>query len=607
MKNEDNQNVGNSIPTDNLNTGGENTLNNNNNGNALAVENAKVESVINSEVIGVTNNENLNNLSGEETLPPKNNLNNTKNHKKLFIIIGIVLGVVILAIIVFFAYIKTYFTAEKYIDDKVNEITSFVDEIFMTSNYNTNNDTLMNGELSINSSAEDLAMLNNLNVNLEVGTSLTKEIIDINLGLANNESNYNANLYINNNRMYLDSKDLYSTPLYMDLEESPFANINIEEMNLENYKNSIVNFVKYLSLALKESEMSSSINGFNANYRYEINDNNKEAFANKINELIEQDKNMKDFLEVFGVTNTTVSADSLSNMEFVISVSIFSDDIKSFTFTIDNLVISLVETAKDKYDLKINDEVVLKVTVDGDNINLISNQVTSGFFDITFNTKDYTMEANFTFDSNVFSLKITNESNNVKKLVMKITSNGASVDMKIDMMVEKIDDNASKTSGSFVLSSNGEDISIDFTLNSQNGSNLVEEKDFLNAKDMNTLTATEESEISNNLMNIFEGIFPNTASDTQLQQFYLNAQIYVSTAGYTITPNKCITIDELDNESEFLGKFEGVDQGFRVSITNGRYMILNKFVSFGENIEETDIEVYDSSRFTEEYYTCGVS
>ena len=63
----------------------------------------------------------------------------------------------------------------------------------------------------------------------------------------------------------------------------------------------------------------------------------------------------------------------------------------------------------------------------------------------------------------------------------------------------------------------------------------------------------------------------------------------------------------MDNESEFLGKFEGVDQGFRVSITNGRYMILNKFVSFGENIEETDIEVYDSSRFTEEYYTCGVS
>ena len=98
---QDNQSVGNNMPTDNLNTGGVNTpkeLNDNNDGSVPAVENAassdlnsanealNSESVINSEVIGVTNNENenLNNLSGEESLPPENNLNNTKNRKKIF-------------------------------------------------------------------------------------------------------------------------------------------------------------------------------------------------------------------------------------------------------------------------------------------------------------------------------------------------------------------------------------------------------------------------------------------------------------------------------------------------------------------------------------------
>ena len=139
---QDNQSVGNNMPTDNLNTGGVNTpkeLNDNNDGSAPAVENAvnsdlnsanealNSESVINSEVIGVTNNENenLNNLSGEGLLPPENNLNNTKNRKKKFIIIGIVVGVIILAIIAFFVYIKIGFTAEKYIDDKVEEISNF--------------------------------------------------------------------------------------------------------------------------------------------------------------------------------------------------------------------------------------------------------------------------------------------------------------------------------------------------------------------------------------------------------------------------------------------------------------------------------------------------
>ena len=153
---QDNQSVGNNMPTDNLNTGGVNTpkeLNDNNDGSAPAVENAvnsdlnsanealNSESVINSEVIGVTNNENenLNNLSGEESLPPENNLNNTKNRKKKFIIIGIVVGVIILAIIAFFVYIKIGFTAEKYIDDKVEEISNFIDEIFMTNNYDANN------------------------------------------------------------------------------------------------------------------------------------------------------------------------------------------------------------------------------------------------------------------------------------------------------------------------------------------------------------------------------------------------------------------------------------------------------------------------------------
>ena len=637
MKNDvfsqDNQSVDNNMPTDNLNTGGVNApkeLNDNNVGSAPAVENVvngdlnsaneapNNELVMNREVIGVTNNENgnLNNLSGEESLPLENNLNNTgdasnKNRKKLFIIIGIVVGLIILVIIAFFVYIKMGFTAEKYIDDKVEEITAFVDEIFMTNNYNANNETLMNGELSINSSIEELATLNNLKVNFEVGTSLAKEIVDINFGLANNESDYIANLYIDNNRMYLDSADIYSTPLYMDLEESLFASINVEKMNLESYKNSIVNFVKYLGLALKESDMSSSISGLSAIYRYEINDSNKEAFAQKMNDLIEQDENMLDFLEMLGVIDATVSADSLSDMVFEVTVSIPSGDLKGFTLTIDDSVMSLEETVKDKYDFKIDDEVVLKVTVDGDNVNLVNADTNSGTFDITFNTKDYTMKTNFESEGNVISLEITNESDNVKKVVMVLTSNNetAVVDMKVDLTVETVSNNEIRTSGSFVVSSNGEDINLDFTLNSQNGTDLVTEKTFTNAKDMNTLTTAEENEISNNLMNVLESIAPEVTETIRAQQFLTTANYYVATALTNLdnSGNNCVTLADLGIDSA-IGKIEydSFGGGYSISITDGNYMILNRY-TYLEYISSDMIEEYDASRFTESYYTCLAS
>ena len=637
MKNDvfsqDNQSVDNNMPTDNLNTGGVNApkeLNDNNVGSAPAVENVvngdlnsaneapNNELVMNREVIGVTNNENgnLNNLSGEESLPLENNLNNTgdasnKNRKKLFIIIGIVVGLIILVIIAFFVYIKMGFTAEKYIDDKVEEITAFVDEMFMTNNYNANNETLMNGELSINSSIEELATLNNLKVNFEVGTSLAKEIVDINFGLANNESDYIANLYIDNNRMYLDSADIYSTPLYMDLEESLFANINVEKMNLESYKNSIVNFVKYLGLALKESDMSSSISGLSAIYRYEINDSNKEAFAQKMNDLIEQDENMLDFLEMLGVIDATVSADSLSDMVFEVTVSIPSGDLKGFTLTIDDSVMSLEETVKDKYDFKIDDEVVLKVTVDGDNVNLVNADTNSGTFDITFNTKDYTMKTNFESEGNVISLEITNESDNVKKVEMVLTSNNetAVVDMKVDLTVETVSNNEIRTSGSFVVSSNGEDINLDFTLNSQNGTDLVTEKTFTNAKDMNTLTTAEENEISNNLMNVLESIAPEVTETIGAQQFSTTANYYVATALTNLdnSGNNCVTLADLGIDSA-IGKIEydSFGGGYSISITDGNYMILNRY-TYLEYISSDMIEEYDVSRFTESYYTCLAS
>ena len=630
MKNDvfsqDNQNVGNDISTNNnLDMGGGNNTNDLS-ANNLVNNNIGTESInstdnltndmnntppmMNSEVIGAVGNENITNINSSEVLPTDNNVNNNNSHKKLFIIIGIIVGVIILVIIAIFVYIKVGFTASKYIDDKVEEITTFVDEIFMTNNYNADADTIMNGEFSVNSSVSELAMLNGLKVNFEVGTSLAKEIVDINLGLANEESKYTANLYINNNRMYLDSTDIYSTPIYMDLEDSPFANINVEELNFENYKNAIVNLIKYLGLALKESDMSSSIKGLSAVYRYEINDSNKEAFAQKMNELIEQDTNMLDFLEMLGITDANVSAENLSDMVFEVTVSIPSGDLKGFTLTIDGSVMRLEETAKDNYDLLIDDEVVLKVTVDGDNVNLVNADANNGTFDIIINTKDYTLSAKVETTEYTMSMDIENESDKVKNIGMEISANDSTTDvnMVVDLIVTKVSNSEIETKGNVVIGSNGENINLDFTLNSENGNNLVEEKNFADAKDMNALTTAEENEISTNLMTILSDIVPEVTETVGLQQFLMSAQVYASTASVAIMPGSCTTFEELGFGTDMVGKIEtDALGGYTISITDGEYMILNKYVYNSATLSADDVEVYDASRFTEEYYTCLAS
>ena len=626
MKNDvfsqDNQNVGNDISTNNnLDMGGgsntndlsANNLVNNNIGtesiNAtdnLTNDMNNTPPMMNSEVIGAVGNENITNINSSEVLPTDNNVNNNKSHKKLFIIIGIIVGVIILVIIAIFVYIKVGFTASKYIDEKVDEITTFVNEVFAETNYNNSSDSIVSGDVTINSNAEEMAALNGLKLNFEIGSSLTKEIVDINFGL----EDYSANLYINNSRMYFDAKDIYSTPLYMDLEDNPFASLDMEDINIENYKKAIVNFVEYLGLALKEADMSSSIKGLSVVYKYEINDNNKEKFASKLNELIEQDQNMIDFLKMLGVSDTTVSADNLSNMVFEVTVSIPSGDLKGFTLAIEDSEISLVENSKNNFDLKIDNEVVAKVTVDGDNVTIKNTDTNTGNFDITFNTKDYTMKTSFESDGNIISLDITNASDTVKNIAMELISDNetSKTTINLDLTAEKISNSEVKSNGSLAISSGEYSINLDFNLNSQNGSDLVKEKTFSGAKDMNTLTTVDENEISENLMNILGSIAPEVSEGLEAQQFLLIAQINASTASYSVYPGACITLDQLGNDGTVWGKVEADStSGYTISITDGKYMILNKYLDYGEELQESDVELYDQSRFTDQYYTCLAS
>ena len=579
------------------------------------------------EAIVTNSNDEQNNVSNEVNDNLKNvNITDVNNgevntnkggekNKKVLIIVGIIIAIIILAIIVAFVYIKFKFTAPNYIDEKVEDFTTSVDEMFAGYSLNAKSDSLLTGDFTFNTDVSELVSLNGLNVNFNVGYSATKEIIDMNFELLNKDSSLlTAEAYIDDSAVYFNSEDLYSQTLYATLEDNPFAEVNSEEyqvmMDINNYKEFIINFVKYFGTALKEADVNSSINGLTAIYTYDLNDNNKEAFASKLNDLIDNDTTMKEFLQVMLDTESvSVNPENIPNMTLEVVVKIPSGDLKSFELTTDDMVINASESENNVYDVKIDNVSVMTVTVDGDNVQLVSEDETSSF-DITFNTKDYTMDGTIAIDETSVDIAITNSDDNTKNIILEMETiddyYDTSSNMAINYVITNVSDSETNMNGTVNISSDNVSMGIEFDVNSQIGDDLVSEKTFSNLKDIDTLTSDDENEITNNLMNILGGIAPEISEDLDREIFFTNAQINVNTAAYSIYSGACITFDELGGEG-VVGKVEGDTQGYRVSITDGEYMILDKYLYFGEEISEEDIELYDSSRFTEEYYTCLAS
>ena len=545
----------------------------------------------------------------------ESNSNNTqsngekkKKNKKLFIIIGIIVGVIILAIIGVFVYVKFKFTAPNYIDEKVEEFSTFIDEMFANNNLASSGDNVSSGSFKINSNMDELSMLNDLTLDFDFGYSSVREVMDLNINLLKSDNSIlDAQMYVDSANMYLNSEDLYDSILYMPLDENPFVNINAEDtIDINALQNTLKNFVSYLGIALEEAEVTSEIKGLTARYTYQINDSNKEAFANRLNELIENDTDMVDTLNMLGITDTTIDSSKINDIFLEIIVKIPSGDIEGFTFVTTDLEVVLESVEKDVYELKVNDEVI-DVNVNGDDVTL-NYENDNGILNVTYNLVDYTLSGNLSTNGYEYKFDITNTEGNGKNIVFDFNSESDGMSLVLDLTTTKISDTESNLVGSVEINSNDINLALDIEMNNRTGSDLVEEQTFNNAVNIDDLTTADQNEIENNLMSVLEEIVPGVMDNARMQQFLLTAQINASTASVATYPGSCITLEQLGSDVTVWGKVE-VDStgGYTISITDGTYMILNKYVSYGSELSESDVELYDQSRFTEQYYTCLVA
>lgn len=584
-------------------------------GNDEATNNINVANNASNEAPGTTlgvnppsdNVNTINNETNNNQVKPKN------NKKKIIIIVSIIVGVILLAIIAMFIYVKVAFKAGKYLDKKLDEFTTSVTEAFSALNMNNNQDIRYSGTFKPTSNIATFEGLNNATIEFEALYSLTNNIVDINFDLLNGTtSTLNGELYIDNETFVLDST-LYENPLYMDIDNSSEIS-NEELMNIISDAEYFVNgFATYFVEALKDTTLTTEIAGLTAKYTYTIDDTNKEAFANRMNELINSDERFKELLEEFlGETNPEVNPENIDDFTFYVETSIPSGDVKIFFLVIDDeTIFSGEELESGTFRLYAGEEQLADITTNGDEITFKMDMDNEGSIDIIYNENTKEINGTITFDTATLKIGSTKDNDNMLYIIsLEDTSSDVFMGISADTSDTVI-------TGYILIKSGEEEIQLDYDINIEYGSNLVSNKTFDNAQNIEYLTEAEQGQIEENLMTAIEPFFTelieSTAKDAFMsdayeifngaQSFFIRESFISDT---TLLPNEgdsmCVTIAELENEyyvylnNSYRGKVDitrvNNTYEYRLTMSDGNYMVINQT----ENSISTDsITTYNES------------
>ena len=579
--------------------------------------------------MNVANSDALNEMEAPGTTlgvnPPSDNANtiNTEtnnnqvksknNKKKIIITVSIIVGVILLAIIAMFIYVKVVFNAGKYLDEKLDEFTTSVTDVFSALNMNNDQDIRYSGTFNPTSTIAGFEDLSNATIEFDAVTSLTNNIVDINFDLLNGStSTLNGELYMDNESIVLDSS-LYTNPLYMDIDNS--SDISQEElMDILGDAEYFVNgFATYLVTALKDTSLTTEIDGLTAKYTYAVDDNNKEAFASRMNELINSDERFKELLEEFlGETNPEVNPENIEDLTFYIETSIPSGDVKIFFLVIDDeTVFSGEELENGTFRLYAGEEQLADITTNGDETTITMDMDNEGSIDLTYNSNTKEINGTLVFDTTTLKIGSTKDNDNML-YVISLEDTYSDVFMEINA-----DTSDSAITGHILIRSGEEEIRLDYDINIEYGSNLVSSKTFDNAQNIEYLTEAEQAQIEENLMTAIEPFFSELIESTTKDAFISDADEIINGASSYVMYEQlrsdvpilanngdtfCVTITELENENyiylnnSYRGKVDVTRVNdtyeYRLTMSDGNYMVINQTL---DNITTDNIAAYNES------------
>lgn len=500
-------NTGEPIETPNLN----NDLNN----NISQMGTNQPAETINASEAGTTNQNANNNMVGsnypgvdpntQNNINSNNNIvNNSVKKKNKGLIIGLVIAIVVLLIVVGgYVYIKSTYNAKSFLNKNAKNIIASIDKSFDALSINDDlidnfdkYDMINDTNIAITTSSTTLKSLNNLQINLNEKSNINDNYLSLDLGLKQNNESIKGTVVYNNNKIYLNSKDIFDSPLYTTLDENIFANTQeyvdmVKNFsNINDLENSMKNIVKYVASALEQANMNTKTSGLNITYTYEINEKNYNKVIDKFIELVKNDKIIMSYLE-----NDTSILDSLKdspiNIVFEITIKALTNEVQSFVLDVEGSKLEGTKVEKNKYKI-VGEDTELYLECKDDVIT-----ITEGANKISIEVSDKKLGLAANVENSIIELALQSDKKN-STITANIDIEGVKVNCNVKVK-EDSKNNKSDATGKIDVTYNNENIVIDFTNKMEYGKNKITKSDITNAKDFEQLADSETSTIMLNL------------------------------------------------------------------------------------------------------------
>lgn len=487
------------------------------NENEMGINNNPTPEVVNNtsqnKAEGQTNNDtdaNLNSIGGIGTDLPKEETNNLdfedfreKKSKKGLVITLIIVLIILLLSIGSFLFIKNKYTASSFLDQSSKNINTFINEVFegitINKDYLDNidkYDVISDSNIKLTTASSELKDLNNLEIGLKTNQSLKNNYLDMDISLKQDTGTLTGTLAIDNNKIYIDSKDIINKVLTTKSDEDLFGNVDEYTEKLKSYAKYDIesianNIVKYLFESLKEANLNTKYNGLNVIYTYEINDTNKDKINDKFMKLVNEDKVLSDIIN-------EDNAITLENVKITIEVKMLNNAVENFTIKSDESEIKGVKIDKNKYKIT-SDEDEYEVEVTKEKIVINGKDENNNPAQAKIETSDN--KAMLVYTTNDMSLDITinSEKKNTSNIEIKINSENIKTNGNLTITSDE-KNKTSEISGKLNLSYNDYSITLDIKNNGKYGNNLVTKKNYNNAIDIENVTEEDSLTITTNLM-----------------------------------------------------------------------------------------------------------
>lgn len=487
------------------------------NENEMGINNNPTPKVVNNtsqnKAEGQTNNDtdaNLNSIGGIGTDLPKEETNNLdfedfreKKSKKRLVITLIIVLIILLLSIGSFLFIKNKYTASSFLDQSSKNINTFINEVFegitINKDYLDNidkYDVISDSNIKLTTTSSELKDLNNLEIGLKTNQSLKNNYLDMDISLKQDTGTLTGTLAIDNNKIYIDSKDIINKVLTTKSDEDLFGNVDEYTEKLKSYAKYDIesianNIVKYLFESLKEANLNTKYNGLNVIYTYEINDTNKDKINDKFMKLVNEDKVLSDIIN-------EDNAITLENVKITIEVKMLNNTVENFTIKSDESEIKGVKIDKNKYKIT-SDEDEYEVEVTKEKIVINGKDENNNPAQAKIETSDN--KAMLVYTTNDMSLDITinSEKKNTSNIEIKINSENIKTNGNLTITSDE-KNKTSEISGKLNLSYNDYSITLDIKNNGKYGNNLVTKKNYNNAIDIENVTEEDSLTITTNLM-----------------------------------------------------------------------------------------------------------